>query len=97
MADFVSKISDVMAMFALVSQALRTGEPMHQVLPQCLLDRLFYHHNLAGGASDVYTFDIKDIRSLDYMYYATGLVAVYQLLQVISYFITLSMRLTRLL
>ncbi|KAF7369614.1 hypothetical protein MVEN_00292200 [Mycena venus] len=36
-------IADVMAVFSLISQSLRTGEPMHQVIPTNLLDRLFYH------------------------------------------------------
>jgi hypothetical protein len=77
-----------MSIFALVSQSLRTGEPMHQVLPQSLLDRLFYHDRVtmsAPHANDQDAIDVKDLKSLDYMFFATGLVGVYQLLQVISY------------
>ncbi|TDL18689.1 hypothetical protein BD410DRAFT_900749 [Rickenella mellea] len=36
-------ITEVMSLFALVSQALRTGEALHQVLPTALLDSLIYH------------------------------------------------------
>lgn len=32
-----------MSIFALVSQSLRTGEPLHQILPSSLLDRMLYH------------------------------------------------------
>ncbi|KAJ7763951.1 hypothetical protein DFH07DRAFT_1016934 [Mycena maculata] len=39
-------IADVMAIFSLISQSLRTGEPMHQVLPTSLLDRLFYQQSV---------------------------------------------------
>jgi hypothetical protein len=77
-----------MSVFAHVSQALRTGEPMHHVLPTTLLDRLFYHHHHsillpATPEHDSKHFpDVDEVQSLDYMYYAQGLVAVYQLLKV---------------
>lgn len=74
-----------MAMFHLVSNSLRTAEPMHQVLPQTLLERLFYHRHKSLLSPNVETNDIVDteeMRSLDYMFYSTGLVAVYHLLQV---------------
>jgi len=77
-------IGDVVSIFSLVSQSLRTGEPMHQVLPSSLVERLFYHHrggNNGDHASDKERhIDIDQVQSLDYMYYANGLVAVYQLL-----------------
>jgi len=38
-------ITDVMSIFALVSQSLRTGEPLHQILPSSLLDRMLYHQS----------------------------------------------------
>ncbi|KAJ6556814.1 hypothetical protein DFH09DRAFT_987191 [Mycena vulgaris] len=80
-------IADVMAVFSLISQSLRTGEPMHQVLPTSLVDRLFYHHGrmrtpavpLADGTAS--TMDVEGIKSLSYMYYASSIVAVYQLLR----------------
>lgn len=34
-----------MSIFALVSQSLRTGEPLHQILPSSLLDRMLYHQS----------------------------------------------------
>ncbi|KAJ7132494.1 hypothetical protein C8R44DRAFT_978049 [Mycena epipterygia] len=79
-------IGDVMAVFSLISQSLRTGEPMHQVLPASLLDRLFYHdarthfpiNPLENGLQMV---DVEAIKSVDYMYYASSIVAVYQLLR----------------
>ncbi|KAJ7054138.1 hypothetical protein C8F01DRAFT_1164075 [Mycena amicta] len=37
-------IADVMALFSLISQSLRTKEPMQQVLPTSLLDRLYIHY-----------------------------------------------------
>ncbi|KAF7348773.1 hypothetical protein MVEN_01396800 [Mycena venus] len=55
-------ISDVMAAFSLVSQSLRTGEPLHYVLPANKQE------------------DIEAIKSPGYMYYASGMIAVYQLL-----------------
>ncbi|KAJ7463697.1 hypothetical protein FB451DRAFT_1352935 [Mycena latifolia] len=70
-------IADVMAVFALVSQSLHTGEPMHQVLPSSLLDRLFYHHGHTESRADV---DVAGVKSLGYMYYASAIGAVYQLL-----------------
>lgn len=74
-----------MSMFALVSQSLRTGEPMHQVLPTTLIDRLFYHKHQVNeektATEDRIAINVAQIQSLDYMYYAAGVVAVYQLLQ----------------
>ncbi|KAJ7478392.1 hypothetical protein FB451DRAFT_1452874 [Mycena latifolia] len=77
-------ISDVMAAFTLIAQALRTGEPLHHVLPQSLLDRLFYHHGRAGGPAVISgtdgRIDLEGIKSPSYMYYASAMIAVYQLL-----------------
>ncbi|KAG9080501.1 hypothetical protein FRC06_006502 [Ceratobasidium sp. 370] len=36
-------ISDVMAIFGIVSMSLETGHPVHEVLPSNLLDRSLYH------------------------------------------------------
>ncbi|KAJ7666376.1 hypothetical protein B0H17DRAFT_951077 [Mycena rosella] len=79
-------ISDVMAAFTLISQALRTGEPLHHVLPHSLLDRLFYHHGRAdipaGRLAGETQLDLDTIKSPGYMYHASGMIAVYQLLTV---------------
>ncbi|KAL5521007.1 hypothetical protein ACEPAG_8929 [Sanghuangporus baumii] len=37
-------MTEVMSVFTVISQALRTGEPLHQIMPSSLLDRLLYHH-----------------------------------------------------
>lgn len=58
---------------------------MHQVLPQTLLERLFYHRHrtlLSPNSDKKDIVDIEEMQSLDYMFYCTGLVAVYHLLQV---------------
>jgi hypothetical protein len=64
---------------------------MHQVLPSTLVERLFYHHrrdHAWGSLVDKrYHIDVDHIQSLDYMYYANGLVAVYRILQASFLFI----------
>lgn len=62
-------------MFALVSQSLVTGEPMHQTLPQTLLDRLFYHRNASPliDKSQKDMHEIDEISSMNFMFYAAGL------------------------
>ncbi|KAK0199602.1 hypothetical protein DFS33DRAFT_1267811 [Desarmillaria ectypa] len=70
-------ISDVMGLFSLVSQSLRTAEPMHQVLPETLLEKLFYHQSNYASRDSLTP---EYATSVDYMYYAAGVVAVYQLL-----------------
>jgi len=66
---------------------------MHQVLPHTLLDRLFYHNSRAiasgPGSNNQDIMDMKDIKSIEHMFYATGVVAVYQLLQVIPSYLLL--------
>jgi hypothetical protein len=82
-----------MAVFSLISQSLRTGEPMHQVIPTNLLDRLFYHDSHDHGHANVriqpreaddrtLPVDVDAIKSLSYTYYVSSIVAVYQLLRV---------------
>ncbi|KAA1472661.1 hypothetical protein DENSPDRAFT_872334 [Dentipellis sp. KUC8613] len=76
-------IMDVLAMFSLVSQSLRNGEPMHTVLPQNLLDRLFYHHSpvyLRPDPDTMGVIDTADMESLEHMYYSTAVIAVFQLM-----------------
>jgi hypothetical protein len=74
-----------MAMFSIVSHSLRTAEPIQQVLPQPLLERLFYHHRttfLSPNSNKKDMVDFDEMQSLDYMFYCSGLVAVYHVLQV---------------
>ncbi|KAJ3778200.1 hypothetical protein FB446DRAFT_714691 [Lentinula raphanica] len=81
-------ITDVMTVFSLISQSLRTGEPLHQVLPQSLVGRLLYHHyhhqHLHDGPINSSQRDgltVEMISSLDYMFYATAIVAVFLVLK----------------
>jgi len=67
-------------------QVMRTGEPMQGVLPQNLLDRLLYHDSVQTHArkhADVgYPVHLKELRSFDYMFYASAITAVLQMLEV---------------
>ncbi|KAI0826576.1 hypothetical protein BC628DRAFT_1419081 [Trametes gibbosa] len=76
-------ISDVMSMFFLISQSLRTGEPLHQAQYRNLADRLHYHGGLAasGTGSDGAarkTHLRQSLMSYEYMFYATAVVGVLQ-------------------
>jgi hypothetical protein len=77
-------IADVMAIFTLVSQSLRTGEPMSQVLPHSILERLVYHYGrtLVSAVIIGRGIDVQQIKSLSYTCYASAVVVVYQLLVV---------------
>nr|GAT57032.1 predicted protein [Mycena chlorophos] len=82
-------IADVMALFSLISQALRTKEPMHQVLPSSLLDRLFYHHNHSSNVGvaiepAALASNIERAKSLSYIHYASSIVSVYQLVTAVD-------------
>ncbi|OBZ77446.1 Uncharacterized protein C57A7.05 [Grifola frondosa] len=83
-------ISDVISIFFLVSQSLRTGEPLHQAQYQNLSDRLHYHGEMANSASKGSTTGprslarqehLRSITSYEYMFYATAVVAVLQMAQ----------------
>jgi hypothetical protein len=77
------------SVFSSVSQSLRTGEPLHTVLPQTLLDRLLIHHQL-GEFATLATPDLDsrseigpdEMQSINHMFYTSAVVAVYQLMQV---------------
>lgn len=80
-----------MATFSLVSQALRTGEPLPQPFHQNLLDRLHYHgavgrHTFAGNddnAKDsVHKSHLEQIANYEFMFYATAICAVFQVVEV---------------
>lgn len=84
-----SFISDVIATFSIVSQALRTGEPLHEAFHMNLMDRLHYHgmvaaRSLAAKAEIVLDNTLQDplqsVAEYDYMFYASAVVAVFQLL-----------------
>jgi hypothetical protein len=77
-------ISDVLSVFSLVAQSLRTGEPMHSVLPQSLLDRLLYHHAAAYPTVERGIDHIGELRSLNYLFYATAVIAVLQLIELLD-------------
>ncbi|KAI0300497.1 hypothetical protein B0F90DRAFT_1723438 [Multifurca ochricompacta] len=80
-------ISDVLSVFSIVAQSLRTGEPMHTVLPQNLLDRLLYHDAAAYAIAptlDVNMNHIQELRSLDYLFYATAVIGVLQLIELLD-------------
>ncbi|KAH9050166.1 hypothetical protein EDB84DRAFT_1623276 [Lactarius hengduanensis] len=80
-------ISDVLSVFSLVAQSLRIGEPMHSVLPQSLLDRLLYHDAAAYSntpAMDHGIDHIRELRSLDYLFFATAVIAVLQLTELLD-------------
>ncbi|KAJ7265292.1 hypothetical protein C8J57DRAFT_1511852 [Mycena rebaudengoi] len=78
-----------MAIFTLVSQSLRTGEPMSQVLPHSILERLVYHYGrtLVSAVIIGHGIDVQQIKSLSYTCYASAVVVVYQLL-VVGPFVT---------
>jgi hypothetical protein len=62
------------------------GTPIHSVLPETLLDRLLLHHQFAFNATpdiDGYS-DIgpDEMQSLEHMFYASAVIAVYQLIRV---------------
>jgi len=78
-------ISDIVSVFSSVSHSLRTGEPMHTVLPQTLLDRLVLHHQIGVVATPEHeahrVIGPDETQSLDHMFYTSAVVAVYQLMQ----------------
>jgi len=78
-------ISDVLSVFSLVAQSLRTGEPMHEVLPRSLLDRLLYHDVAAYGTTPSTGIDhIRELRSPNYLFYATSAISVFQIAELLD-------------
>ena len=62
------------------------GTPLHNVLPETLLDRLLSHHQMAftetpdiDGHNDI---GPDEMQSLEHMFYASAVIAVYQLIRV---------------
>jgi len=80
-------ISDVLSVFSLVAQSLRTGEPMHSVLPQSLLDRLLYHDTAVHSNAPIteQCIDhVRELRSLNYLFFATAVIAVLQFIELLD-------------
>ena len=84
------QIADVMATFALVAQALRTGEPIPQAFHVNLFDRMHYHGDVGHYSysytdvshDDMHKHHIASVTRYEYMFYATAVAAVFQLLDV---------------
>ena len=82
-----------MATFSITSQALRTGEPIPQAFHQNLLDRLHYHGRARYGSirhehperEIMHKTHLESITQLEYVYYASAIAAVYQVLDVSPY------------
>lgn len=89
-----------MSVFSGVSQSLNTGEPINQVLHGSLLERLFYHHHkhnyqhnhqeglVAAKEGDDVAREIAQLSSIDFLFYATAVIAIFELLKVISFHLT---------
>jgi hypothetical protein len=56
---------------------------MHIVLPQSLLDRLLYHDILVQANPQTRGIDhLHELRSLDYLFYASAVIGVLQIIEV---------------
>jgi hypothetical protein len=58
---------------------------MHSVLPQSLLDRLLYHDTVLHSSAPITEEcidHIRELRSLDYLFFATAVIDVLQLIEV---------------
>ncbi|KAL4246747.1 hypothetical protein ABKN59_009080 [Abortiporus biennis] len=83
-------ISDVMATFQIVSQSLKTGEPIHESFHQNLLDRLHYHGAVGAQTliddennqqhEDRANHPLNSFMNYEYMFYASAVVSVFQIL-----------------
>ena len=66
---------------------------MHVVLPQNLLDRLLYHDVAAYGIQPNTSIDhIRELRSPDYLFYATSVISVFQIAEVRGTFLPSSIQ-----
>lgn len=72
--------------FALVSQSLRTGEPIPQILPTTLLERLFYHFEhdtMKGSEGDrLQGSHVDRLSSIEFLFFATGITSMSQVIRV---------------
>lgn len=82
-----------MNMFSSISQALRTGEPLHEASRQNLMDRFHYHGTVATGslAAENGESPLEAITDYNYMFYASAVVAVVHLLEVNVFGVSLSL------
>jgi hypothetical protein len=55
---------------------------MHAVLPQSLLDRLLYHDTVGATPASTGIDHARELRSLNYLFYATGVICVLQIIEV---------------
>jgi hypothetical protein len=56
---------------------------MYIVLPQSLLDRLLYHDIVVQATPQTGEMDhLHELRSLDYLFYATAVIGVLQIIEV---------------
>jgi len=66
-------VSDVMAVFGIVTMSLRTGKAISEVLPRSLVDRVYYHQQLArltGAAVDEVSDDDDDEAGSESVHFA---------------------------
>ena len=80
-----------MATFSIVSQALRTGEPIPQAFNTNLFERLHYHGDVGHYSyvakddvthDDVHRRHLDSIKKYEFLFYATAISSVFQLLDV---------------
>lgn len=76
-----------MSIFALVSQSLRTGQPLHEIYPTALFERMLYHHGQTTASTkdvDIESNEkrLERLQSPEFMYYATCIAAMSQLVTV---------------
>lgn len=76
----------MVSVFTSLSQALHTGTPIHTLFPETLLDRLLLHHqtDISRTPEIDYSSGIgpDEMQSIDHMFYASAVIAVYELVQV---------------
>ena len=75
----------MVSVFTSLSQSLQTGTPIHTLFPETLLDRLLHHQTVfsttpdSDGHSEI---GPDEMQSLNHMFYASAVVAVYELVRV---------------
>ena len=79
-----------MATFSIVAQALRTGEPIPEAFQVNLFDRMHYHGDVGHHSyaytdishDDMHKHHFASVTKYEYMFYATAVAAVFQVLDV---------------
>ncbi|KZT34658.1 hypothetical protein SISSUDRAFT_1052456 [Sistotremastrum suecicum HHB10207 ss-3] len=89
-------ITDMVSVLSAISQSLQTGRALHQVLPQSLSERVFYHGSFAPARNTSRTEEeiqdelIKEVeglaflQSLEFMAYASAVTSVAHLLATVD-------------